>query len=157
MPQVALTDRFCSSTKPDGVRTDFFDIIVPGLALREVWVADRTRAFRAEKRKIARARRKAGITQLEKRESAAGDAEYEAEQKLLTTVPTTLAGTYALVSHLLEIAVDGVMYEEPGSVILKTVQSALAARVSGADAAPNRKEPRSRGTTGAQSSGARHV
>src|SRR4051812_43594733 len=34
MPQVALTDRFCSSAKPDGVRTDYFDIIVPGLALR---------------------------------------------------------------------------------------------------------------------------
>ncbi len=34
MPQIALTDRFCSSAKADGVRTDYFDIIVPGLALR---------------------------------------------------------------------------------------------------------------------------
>jgi integrase len=34
MPQVALTDRFCSSAKADGVRTDYFDLMVPGLALR---------------------------------------------------------------------------------------------------------------------------
>ena len=34
MPRVALTDRFCSTVKPLGVRTDFFDETVPGLALR---------------------------------------------------------------------------------------------------------------------------
>ena len=34
MPQVALTDRFCSTTKPTKARTDYFDVTVPGLALR---------------------------------------------------------------------------------------------------------------------------
>lgn len=34
MPRVALTDRFCSTVKPLGIRTDFFDETVPGLALR---------------------------------------------------------------------------------------------------------------------------
>lgn len=34
MPRVALTDRFCSTAKPLGVRTDFFDETVSGLALR---------------------------------------------------------------------------------------------------------------------------
>jgi integrase len=34
MPTVALTDRFCSTAKPLGVRTDYFDVIVSGLALR---------------------------------------------------------------------------------------------------------------------------
>lgn len=34
MPQVALTDRFCSTTKPLQARTDYFDVTVPGLALR---------------------------------------------------------------------------------------------------------------------------
>jgi hypothetical protein len=94
---------------------------------REVWLADRIRAFRADKRKVARARRKAGITQLEKRENAASSAEYEARENLTTTVPTTIAGTHALVSYLLEIERDGII-EEYGDA-LKTVQSALAAHV----------------------------
>src|SRR5579863_4868379 len=34
MPRVALTDRFCASAKPLGTRTDYFDVTVPGLALR---------------------------------------------------------------------------------------------------------------------------
>jgi integrase len=34
MPRVALTDRFCSTSKAVGVRTDYFDETVPGLALR---------------------------------------------------------------------------------------------------------------------------
>jgi integrase len=34
MPRVALTDRFCSTAKPLGARTDYFDVTVPGLALR---------------------------------------------------------------------------------------------------------------------------
>ena len=35
MPRVALTDRFCSSAKAlGGLRTDYFDETVPGLALR---------------------------------------------------------------------------------------------------------------------------
>ena len=34
MPQVALTDRFCSTTKALTARTDYFDVTVPGLALR---------------------------------------------------------------------------------------------------------------------------
>jgi hypothetical protein len=35
MPTVALTDRFCSTAKPvGGVRTDYFDATVQGLALR---------------------------------------------------------------------------------------------------------------------------
>jgi integrase len=34
MPRVALTDRFCSTTKPLGTRTDYFDSKVAGLALR---------------------------------------------------------------------------------------------------------------------------
>lgn len=35
MPRIALTDRFCASAKPlDGVRTDYFDTTVKGLALR---------------------------------------------------------------------------------------------------------------------------
>jgi integrase len=34
MPTVALTDRFCSTAKPLGARTDFFDVTVRGLALR---------------------------------------------------------------------------------------------------------------------------
>jgi integrase len=34
MPQVALTERFCSTTKPTKARTDYFDVTVPGLALR---------------------------------------------------------------------------------------------------------------------------
>ncbi len=34
MPRVALTDRFCSTAKPLGTRTDYFDATVPGLALR---------------------------------------------------------------------------------------------------------------------------
>ena len=34
MPRVALTDRFCSTAKPLGTRTDYFDAKVPGLALR---------------------------------------------------------------------------------------------------------------------------
>jgi integrase len=34
MPQVALTDRFCSTTKPLKARTDYFDVTVPGLSLR---------------------------------------------------------------------------------------------------------------------------
>jgi len=34
MPRVALTDRFCSSAKALGIQTDYFDVTVPGLALR---------------------------------------------------------------------------------------------------------------------------
>ena len=34
MPTVALTDRFCSTAKPLGTRTDYFDATVQGLALR---------------------------------------------------------------------------------------------------------------------------
>jgi integrase len=34
MPRVALTDRFCSTAKALGTRTDYFDATVPGLALR---------------------------------------------------------------------------------------------------------------------------
>ena len=34
MPRVALTDRFCSTAKSIGGRTDYFDATVPGLALR---------------------------------------------------------------------------------------------------------------------------
>jgi integrase len=34
MPTVALTDRFCSTVKPVGARTDYFDVTVQGLALR---------------------------------------------------------------------------------------------------------------------------
>lgn len=34
MPRVALTDRFCSTATPLGTRTDYFDVTVPGLALR---------------------------------------------------------------------------------------------------------------------------
>ena len=35
MPKIALTDRFCSTSKPlSGARTDFFDETVSGLALR---------------------------------------------------------------------------------------------------------------------------
>ena len=34
MPKVALTDLFCKTTKPLGVRTDYFDETVSGLALR---------------------------------------------------------------------------------------------------------------------------
>jgi hypothetical protein len=34
VPRVALTDRFCSTAKPLGGRTDFFDVTVAGLALR---------------------------------------------------------------------------------------------------------------------------
>jgi integrase len=34
MPRVALTDLFCKTSKPLGVRTDYFDETVPGLALR---------------------------------------------------------------------------------------------------------------------------
>lgn len=34
MPRVALTDRFCSTAKPMGTRTDYFDVTVHGLALR---------------------------------------------------------------------------------------------------------------------------
>jgi integrase len=34
MPRVVLTDRFCSTAKPLGARTDYFDARRPGLALR---------------------------------------------------------------------------------------------------------------------------
>ncbi len=34
MPRIALTDRFCATAKPLGVRTDYFDAIIKGLALR---------------------------------------------------------------------------------------------------------------------------
>ena len=34
MPTVALTDRFCSTAKPQNGRTDYFDETVQGLALR---------------------------------------------------------------------------------------------------------------------------
>src|SRR5437764_7264780 len=34
MPRVALTDRFCQSAKPLAARTGYFDVTVPGLALR---------------------------------------------------------------------------------------------------------------------------
>jgi integrase len=34
MPRVALTDRFCTTAKPLGTRTDYFDERTPGLALR---------------------------------------------------------------------------------------------------------------------------
>jgi integrase len=35
MPRIALTDRFCATSKPlAGLRTDYFDETVPGLALR---------------------------------------------------------------------------------------------------------------------------
>jgi integrase len=34
MPRVTLTDRFCATAKPLGTRTDYFDVTVPGLALR---------------------------------------------------------------------------------------------------------------------------
>lgn len=34
MPRVALTDRFCSTAKPLGVRTEYFDATITGLALR---------------------------------------------------------------------------------------------------------------------------
>jgi integrase len=34
MPRVALTDRFCASAKPLGIRTDYFDETIAGLALR---------------------------------------------------------------------------------------------------------------------------
>ena len=34
MPTVSLTDRFCATTKPPKTRTDYFDEVLPGLALR---------------------------------------------------------------------------------------------------------------------------
>ena len=35
MPKIALTDRFCATAKPlDGLRTEYFDATVSGLALR---------------------------------------------------------------------------------------------------------------------------
>jgi hypothetical protein len=34
MPRVPLTDRFCSTAKSIATQTDYFDAIVPGLALR---------------------------------------------------------------------------------------------------------------------------
>ena len=34
MPTVTLTDKFCSTAKPVGGRTDYFDATVQGLALR---------------------------------------------------------------------------------------------------------------------------
>jgi len=43
-PQVALTDRFCSTAKAD-VRTDYFDQIVPGLALRVTSTCHRSWSF----------------------------------------------------------------------------------------------------------------
>jgi integrase len=45
MPQVALTDRFCSSAKADGLRTEYRDVLVPGLALRVTNTGHRSWSF----------------------------------------------------------------------------------------------------------------
>jgi integrase len=45
MPRVALTDRFCSGAKALGVRTDFFDATVTGLALRVTEQGHRSWSF----------------------------------------------------------------------------------------------------------------
>jgi integrase len=45
MPRVALTDRFCSSVKALGTRTDYFDATVPGLALRVTQHGHRTWSY----------------------------------------------------------------------------------------------------------------
>jgi hypothetical protein len=45
MPRVALTDRFCSTAKPLGVRTDYFDATVTGLALRVTEQGHRSWSF----------------------------------------------------------------------------------------------------------------
>jgi integrase len=45
MPTVALTDRFCSTAKPLGERTDYFDTTVSGLALRVTERAHRSWCF----------------------------------------------------------------------------------------------------------------
>jgi integrase len=45
MPRVALTDRFCSTAKALGVRTDYFDETVSGLALRVTEQGHRSWSF----------------------------------------------------------------------------------------------------------------
>ena len=45
MARVALTDRFCSTAKALGVRTDYFDVTAPGLALRVTEQGHRSWSF----------------------------------------------------------------------------------------------------------------
>jgi integrase len=45
MPKVQLTDRFCATVKPLAIQTDFFDKIVPGLALRVTKAGHRSWSF----------------------------------------------------------------------------------------------------------------
>jgi hypothetical protein len=99
---------------------------------REVWLADRIRAFRIDQRAVATARRKAGYTQIVKREEVAGNAEFNAGQKLLATVPATIAGTLALVRYALESleAGDGlILGDDNPSILLRSVAAALDAAV----------------------------
>ena len=54
MPTVALTDRFCSTAKPQNGRTDYFDETVQGLALRVTEQGHRSGAFTTDPRATAR-------------------------------------------------------------------------------------------------------
>jgi integrase len=45
MPRVNLTDRFCSTAKPLGARTDYFDATVSGLALRVTQTGHRSWSY----------------------------------------------------------------------------------------------------------------
>jgi hypothetical protein len=69
---------------------------------RDVWIADREAAFKRDRRALRRRQRKAGLTQIVKRGSAAIDAEYLAGQELISTAPTTLAGVAALARYCIE-------------------------------------------------------
>jgi hypothetical protein len=99
---------------------------------REAWLADRIRAFRVDQRAVAKAQRKAGYTQMVKREEAASNAELDAGKKLLATVPATIAGTLALVRYALESleAGDGLISGGDNPIILlRSVAAALDAAV----------------------------
>jgi hypothetical protein len=45
MPQIAFTDRFCSTAKAEGLRTEYRDVLVPGLALRVTNTGQRSWSF----------------------------------------------------------------------------------------------------------------
>jgi len=98
---------------------------------REAWLADRIRAFRVDQRAVAKARRKVGYTQIVKREEAAANAAFDAGQKLLATVPATIAGTIALVRYALESRESGddglISGDDNPIILLRSVAAALDA------------------------------
>lgn len=94
---------------------------------REDWTADRIRALRADRRKVARARRKFGYSQLVKRSEMADKTEFAAGRKLIETVPTSSAGVRALYAYAIEVQSILLPDDDSKMTLLQTLAKAHAA------------------------------